>query len=183
MLVDPRLRDLGKPARVDLPRCDQHLVKRASILVAVVGDVTELVVRADLLELGERLPHRRRRPDRRVLELLGCGRRGARVDGLERRVRRADHAAQVVGVSRHRDGALDVGSFQRRLVGRATYVWTSIGHTLPRSTLSGRQHQERDRATDFHLRVLAVAKRMIAVTIETAIEDPVRGQLRVHVSV
>ena len=102
----------------ELARREHQLAIVAVDDVAVVVDVLELVVRADLLQLRERPQQRAVVPEPDVLERRLVARQRARVERLVGGKLFLLDAVETVGGARHPDVRLDVGALRRELVGR-----------------------------------------------------------------
>ena len=115
-LVDPRA--VGQARAVQFARREHHLPVLAVDEVAVVVDRHEVVVRADFLDLAERVQQRLVVPERHVLERERVAREVApRQQGVPRQLP-VRHLFQAVGLPRGRDVVDDEGRLLRLLVGR-----------------------------------------------------------------
>ncbi len=116
LFVDPVPAARGQLLHVQLARRQHHLPKRAVDRVAIDVDVREVVVRADLLELPERVLQRAPVPKPNVLERRLIVRGIGRLDGRLRGERALGYPVEPVCLSRQLYVVGDVGPFPHQFV-------------------------------------------------------------------
>ena len=116
LLVDPVAAALRQLVHVQLASREHHLPHRAVDLIAVDVDVGEVVVRADLLDLAQRVLQRAPVPEADVLQRRLVVRGVERFDARFRRERALREAVQAEREPRHLDVVRDVRRFAHELV-------------------------------------------------------------------